>query len=280
MSAVPDLPELPPIDTARGGDADMVCEELAYFIGRAIVMHPRSQQTRLGPSEIGSPCARRLGYRLAGVAEVNDRGPAWKPTVGTAVHAWLEETFRGVNRDLGVPRFLLEHKVDTGEAGGEHITGSCDLYDRVTATVVDWKIVGTAALRRYKKDGPGTQYRTQAHLYGRGWQRRGQPVDTVGIFFLPQNGELSEAHFWHEPYDEQIAVDALTRLDAIYSVVDKAGLAALPLLPTGDAYCNFCPFYMPAATELTEACPGHVGTTAHMPPQTSATTAANTTNAA
>src|SRR6202007_2411815 len=86
---------------------------------------------------------------------------------------------------------------------------------RVTGTVVDWKSVGPTQLTKYKAKGPGGQYRAQAHLYGRGWARRGQDVRHVAVMFLPRNGELREAYFWSEPYDEQVAIQALQRLEGI-----------------------------------------------------------------
>jgi hypothetical protein len=235
-------------------------ELLATIVG-AIRNNPRSQQTRIGPSEIGTPCTRRLAYKLAGVEPVNAGDDAWIPTVGTAIHEWLESTFVAdvCSRDEE-PRWLLEHSVDVGEINGEHITGKCDLYDRYTATVIDWKTVGVTALREYKRSGPGEQYRVQAHLYGRGWTRRGMPVATVAIFFLPRSGQLREAHFWHEPYDEQVAVAALERATQVARLVAVGGAAVPAMLPTADAHCAHCPFYMPAATDLTEACPGHTQT--------------------
>lgn len=245
----------------RGGDPDVLRAELFWIIENAIVTAPRSQQKRIGPSEIGNPCARRIGYKLAGVAPVNGGRVPWKPTVGTAIHAWLEEVFKRTNKFLADdgPRFLLETRVTTGQICGEDIDGSCDLYDRITATVIDWKTVGSEALRKYKKNGPGDQYRIQAHLYGRGWENRGRPVDTVAIVFLPRDRELSESHFWHEPYDEGIAVKALDRVEGITKLINTMGPAALPLLPTADVWCRFCPYLspLPHATDIAEACPGH-----------------------
>ncbi|MGH3503175.1 MAG: hypothetical protein ACRDQA_20110 [Nocardioidaceae bacterium] len=257
----PDLTGLPPITEQPPSDITMFFAELEWLIGDAIRNHPRSRQKKLGPSEIGVPCARRLGYKLTDTLPVNERDTAWKPTVGTAVHTWLESAFKRANRilDPDNPRFLLEHRVEVGETGGQTIDGSCDLFDRVTRTVVDWKIVGVGALRKYASNGPGEQYRTQAHAYGRGWQRRGLTPRYVAIYFLPQNGELTDAYVWHEPYDETIAVKALERLDGITTLVSDLQSAALPLLPTADAWCVYCPWFMPASTVITEACPGHPG---------------------
>lgn len=246
-------------------DMDIVRDELLWAITDAITSHPRSQQKRIGPSEIGHPCARRIGYKLLGHPEANDRrGVPWKPTIGTAVHTWLESVFTGVNDKLGMDdRFLLEQTVDVGEIGGEAITGHCDLFDVATGAVIDWKCVGPKQLLKYKKSGPGDQYRVQAHLYGRGWARQGRRVDHVAVMFLPRDGELKLSYLWHEPYDEQVALDALTRADGIAKLTGAAGAAALSVLPTADAYCQYCPWFKPGSKDLAGAgCPGDPKATA------------------
>ncbi len=257
------LPPLPVALIQRGGSPDLIKDELLGRIRHAIQHHPRSQQTAIGPSEVGIPCARRLGYKLLGFPERDDK-PNWKATVGTAGHAWLEDVFHGDNMALvslpqneGAERWLLETRVHTGDYNGKPVDGSCDLYDRVTATVVDWKFVGPTQLKKYRSKGASEQYRTQAHLYGRGFQQAGLPVDTVMVVFLPRDGELHDTHVWHEPYDEQVAIDALSRLAGIDLAVQALGPAALSALPTADAYCTFCPFYKVQSTDLTEGCPGH-----------------------
>src|SRR5690606_22301369 len=138
-------------------------------------------------SEIGIPCDRCLGHKLAGTPEVPGPLP-WLPTVGTAVHAWLDEAFTDATLRLAgegrEARWISEAKVDVGEIDGVTITGSCDLYDIETATTVDWKVVGASTLR-LAKAGPSPTYRAQGHLYGRGWTRAGRPVRRVAIFYLP-----------------------------------------------------------------------------------------------
>lgn len=253
------LPALPAGMEQRGGDPSLQRDELLHIISAHIDRHPRSLQKAIGPSELGTPCTRRLAYKMLDLPETNPRPGAWKPTVGTAVHTWLEGAMAAHNDSHVTDRFYLEERVTVGQVGGVDVSGCSDCYDRITATVIDWKVVGLAGLKRYRIDGPGEQYRRQAHLYGRGFVAAGQPVDRVGIVFLPQNGELTDCHYWSEPYDETLAVETLTRANAVHDLVSKAGVHALPLLPTYDAYCTFCPFHATGSTDLAAGCPGDAG---------------------
>lgn len=252
-------PPLPDFLTMPGTSPDLLRKELLDVIQTAIREHPRSQQVAIGPSEVGHPCARRIGYQLLEYDERPDQTPNWKATVGTAIHTWLEEQFGTNNAQHYEPegtRWLLEETVDCGEVLGQPLVGHCDLYDQVTFTVVDWKSVGPTMLKKYKSKGVGPAYRAQAHLYGRGWARQGRRVDHVAVMFLPRQGELRDAYWWTEPYDEQIALDALQRVNGIALTTQALGNNALGVLPTADAFCQMCPFYKAGATDLTRGCPG------------------------
>lgn len=240
----------------------MVGRELLDLIRTTIERHPRSLQTAIGPSEIGQACARRLGYKMLGQPERSDQPPNWKATVGTALHSWLEEMLDADNLDYaerthsGQERWYIETRVDVGEVDGETVTGSCDVFDRVTGTVIDWKTTGPTMLKKYVRKGPSLEYRTQAHLYGRGWQRRGMTVRNVMIVFLPRDGALADAYIWHEPYDEQVALNGLQRATGIAMATRLRGHDALEHLPTAESYCRLCPFYSPGSTDLRVGCPG------------------------
>lgn len=242
-----------------GSSPDLTIDELETLINKAITNHPRSQQVAIGPSEIGQPCGRRIAYKLLGHPE-RPSDPAWLPTIGTAVHAWLEDVLLEDNKHwiatCGHPRWYTETRVNVGTINGIDITGSADVYDRVTATVVDWKIVGPSTLRTYKAHGPGDQYRSQGHLYGRGFTRAGLPVDRIMIAFLPRNAPLDNAYYWHEPYDEQIALDALDRANGIALGAALLGHQVLDQLPAVESYCRNCPYLNAGSTDLATGCPG------------------------
>lgn len=237
-------------------------EELIDVIKTAIDSHPRGLQQSIGPSELGMPCTRRLAHKLNGTPESRPREAPWKPTVGTAIHSWLEQVFAhdgaarlstwSTDPTKRSTRWLLEQRVSVGDG----IDGSCDLYDTWTHTSVDWKACGPSRLKHYHAHGPGQQYRVQAALYGRGWEARGFPVERVMVVFLPRNGELREAFMWAEPYQEQVALDALERAANVRSLLQALGAATFAALPTDPTDCAYCPYWQPGATDLSQACPG------------------------
>ena len=205
-------------DTYQGVDAAQAERDITGQILDAITNHPRSLQKRIGPSEIGNPCAHCLAARLAGW-EKTELGVPWTTTKGTAVHFWLEHLF--MDADTRRPdyvarghkkRWVCEETVWVGDIGDTPITGSTDLFDLHAGQTVDWKFVGQNSLKKYRAKGPSDTYRVQAHLYGRGWERRGCKVNAVSILFLPAQSAAWGDHFWwSEPYDEQIALAALER---------------------------------------------------------------------
>lgn len=250
-----------------GGDPDLLRDEILHVIASGMAAHPRSLQKRIGPSEVGTPCTRRVGHKLAGTPEINTTD-GWLATIGTSVHDWLAATFTADLR-LEVPgqeltdgRWLVETKVTAGSINGDDIDGSCDIYDRLTATVIDWKVTSSRKIRDYRANGPGDQYRIQAHAYGNGWLHKGLPVDRVGVFFLPRDTPLraGTVHFWTEAHDPAVAQAAFARAGDVDTLLAALGpAAALPLLPTADAYCAYCPWFQAGATDLTTACPGDPG---------------------
>lgn len=193
-----------------GFNHDTAKKEILGILQEAIDFHPRSLQKSIGPSEIGTECDHCLAAKLAGWEQV--RGDAWLPTVGTAVHSWIESAFGRIPAGpSGSRRFLTERRVSVGEIDGEEITGSTDLCDVVLGCTWDWKIVGATTLKS-AKTGPSRRYVVQQMLYGRGWNRLGVKVTRVGIAYLPRNAmSLNAGVWWSADYDEEIAVTALER---------------------------------------------------------------------
>lgn len=232
-------------------NTEALSREIISSINFATSNASRSLQKAIGPSEVGTPCMRKLAYRMNEIQPVNT-SDKWLATIGTAVHSWLADTYEAKNKALGRKRYIIEERVAvTGELGG-----SVDIYDADLELVMDWKIVGETSLKKYKKSGPGEQYRSQVHLYGKGFINGGYKVSHVAIAFLPRGGSLRGLHIWSESFDVTVADAALTRLEAVRSVVNTVGLEAMRLLPGVESFCNFCDFYLPASTEFQVGCPG------------------------
>lgn len=130
-------------------------------------------------------------------------------------------------------------------------------YLCTTAMIPTHNCVGPSSLKKYKASGPGDQYRTQAHLYGKGWANRGHKVTRVAISFLPRNDQLTGRYWWSEPYDPTIADNALARLARIHGAVAAVGAPVLAALPIADDHCLHCPFLATGSTDPANGCPGH-----------------------
>jgi hypothetical protein len=209
----------------------------------------RSQQTKIGPSEIGQSCERRLALTLLGADKVNDERDEWTSTVGTAIHTWMEGAFLAANDTLqraGLPpRWLVEQTVNIRPG----LDGHCDVYDLRTHTVLDHKFPGVTSIRKYRKQGhPGRQYIWQAHLYGLGWAKLGLPVKKVAIAMYPRSGLIRDTWLWQADYDETIAYTALDRVDGLLVAMNAAESTGdlttfLRGLERDTSFCSWCPYW-------------------------------------
>jgi hypothetical protein len=251
------------ITTGSDNTGQMLADRIGQLIIDTATNAPRSLQKRIGPSEVGDPCERKLSYKIADWPEVAAGGDPIASILGTAFHGWMEEVFTGRNTDLGgAPRYKVEERVTVrqGYTDDATLAGSSDLYDRASGTVWDWKLVGTSSLDNYRRKGPGDQYRKQAHLYGLGQENAGEAPKRVAICFVGRYHEL-RVHVWTEPYDRQVALDALDRLDRIRQQLLDLDPEAHPerwtQIPTSEAAkCRFCPWFKPGSTDLSIGCPG------------------------
>lgn len=243
------------LDGAAGRWAARVTADLKI----ASATSPRSLQHAVGPSELGTPCTRRLGYRLLDwEPKPNTETDPWPSMTGTAIHAHMAHVYGRVNERIGRQRFLIEHPVTLPHG----VKGTLDLFDTDSGDVVDWKFPGPTRLKEYRSSGPGQQYRTQVHLYGLGMLLQGRPPAHVVIVFLPRSGLLDQIHVWAEPFDADVAVAALNRYQQVFDFHSYLDPENHPerwaLLPTAEAWCTWCPWYMPgAAAPGRLGCPGH-----------------------
>src|SRR5690606_13348827 len=125
--------------------------DLRAVIEDAAVNQPRSLQARIGPSQLGTPCDKCLAWALAELPR--PREFAWFPVIGTGVHALLEEWVKPHDR------YLTEERVTVGTVGGRDVSGSCDVYDTKTHTIIDYKITGHGTISKARKSGPSAQHR-------------------------------------------------------------------------------------------------------------------------
>ncbi|MGW2207158.1 hypothetical protein [Streptomyces sp. NPDC001774] len=223
----------------------------------------RSQQTTLGPSEIGSPCDRRLAMSLMRMPRVNPGGDGWASFVGTCGHVGLAEML--TRADAGSGRYAVEVPLKFPSSHVPHGTG--DWLDRTLLLFGDHKFMGRWSRERLKTKGPSPTYRVQVHTYAYGARQRGERIEHVGIIAWPRDeATLDDLYVWTEPYDPKIALDALARVDNIAArlkgCTDTLGLHndgcgcpddldAIRKMPTADD-CRYCPFHMAGAKDLSE----------------------------
>lgn len=210
----------------------------------------RSQQTHLGPSEIGTPCERRIAMRLLGLPKVNPGGDRWASWKGTQVHRGLAEMLDWANAGTG--RFATEVRV--GLPSPNVPFGTTDALDRTMFLLIDHKCLGSTSLSNFRTNGPPPKYRVQGHVYGLGASEQGERIEDIAIVVWPiEAATLRGLWVWTEPYDESIAREALARVDRIKGILDQ--------MPKDDKYraqnfpiaddCKFCEFH-----HATKGCPG------------------------
>ncbi len=244
----------------RSGDTELKAM-LTEIVHTYEFSRPRSQQVRIGPSEIGEPCARKLAYKLAGMPVPEEsRGDPWYAIIGTAVHAWLAESLQRQNelsREAGLAEpWLVEHRVEVAPG----LTGTMDAFLIPKGVVLDHKVVGKTKHAKVRRHGPGDVYRGQAHAYGLGAWRAGYQVQKVAIAFFPRTTDLRNLYVWSEPFDPDVALRALRRVDVVRELVRKLNPVRDPRqfvrIPktVGDG-CEYCPWRSPGP-DTGERCPG------------------------
>jgi hypothetical protein len=241
--------------------SDQLRRELLATITHQASQQPRNLQTRIGPSGLGEPCTLRLGYDLLQWPTTNDDSDPLPSVVGTGAHAMFAQFFINAGETLpdGRPRYLIEQRVTPRH----DIPGSSDLFDRLYGLVGDWKFKGKTKLDELRRHGPTQKERVQTHTYGLGFENAGETVNHVAIMGVPRGGFLSGTVVWTEPYDRQIALDALQRKDQVLELVATLDVEANPsawkLIPRdpGPA-CRYCPFFLPGSKDYSRGCPGHM----------------------
>lgn len=211
---------------------DMVTKSLrGYDAQRA-----RSVQVEVGPSSLGG-CARRVWHDLKQSPKINQTENL-SAILGTFIHSGLEKAI--ARQDPFGDNYLIELDL---EHGG--IKGHCDLFIKDIGMVVDYK---TTTLKNLAKLG-STQQRWQIHTYG--WlisESLGHQVNTVALVGIPRDGRMDDIRVFQEPYDKDIALEALAWLENIKDIVRTNQAAPAPSKPV--FFCrDYCPYYDPNGVE-------------------------------
>jgi hypothetical protein len=231
---------------------------------------PRATQVAIGPSEIGNPCDRALALKSLGYpdhdAGTHFTGDPWASFVGSAVHARLEKAFLRDNAqhadDMNEQRWRIETRVEVATG----ISGTADLYNAETRTVIDHKVPGDYIYKKALAGDVSETYLTQLQCYGYGFTRLGFPVSNVALAFWQRgNGaHLNGLHVMVWPYDPGTVHNALTRWYQLSNAAADLDLERFPeravLLATADAPCRWCPFLkVGGGVNVGQhfACPGH-----------------------
>ena len=184
---------------------------------------PRSNQVQIGPSELGG-CSRKVWYRLNDQPETNDNELKLAAIMGTAIHNAIEDALDG-REDL-----MIETQVEYNGMKA-HI----DLFIPESGDVVDWKTVKKQNLSYF----PSQQQRWQVQVYGYLLDKSGKGKPRrVNLVAIPRDGDERDIKVYSEDYDEAVALEALSWLEAI-KVSSEA-----PSPERDESYCKFyCKYY-------------------------------------
>ena len=183
----------------------------------------RSTQVQIGPSELGG-CRRKVWYKLNDQPETNENELKLAAIMGTAIHGAIEKALEN-NEEV-----MLESEV---EYNG--MKAHVDCFFPRTGDVVDWKTVKTKNLNYF----PSLQQRWQVQTYGYLIEQSGLgKVHNVHLVAIPRDGDERDIKVHSEPYDREVALEALSWLAAIKES------ATAPEPEREENYCKFyCKYY-------------------------------------
>jgi hypothetical protein len=248
--------------TPLGHDASNLSDRIKEVVNNRSANAPRSQQKRIGLSEVGEICVRKTSYKLLDWEKTNPSTDPWMSIQGTAIHAWLADAFNDQFDGEENKLYLVEHTVKVTD----ELAGTADLFDIEKKMVIDHKCVGATSMKSRKKDGMTHTQRVQINLYGLGFEREGYEVEKVALAFYPLGGYqgINGLHTIVEPYNRQLALDAIQRIQdtqvLLWQLDPEANPKNWELIPaTPSINCSYCPWFLPNSQDGSKGCPGEVG---------------------
>jgi len=201
-------------------------ELLLHVLHSKDASRDRSQQTEVGPSEIGG-CKRKVWYRLNAQPHTNENQSKLAAIMGTAIHAAIEEAIGSL--DPEGKEYLVETEVAYGD-----MKAHVDLFVPSTGAVIDWKTSKIKNLSYF----PSNQQRWQVQVYGYLLSKNGYEVKTVNLVAIARDGAEKDIKVHTEPYDETMALAALAWLEN----VKKS--PTLPEPEKDESFCkDYCQYY-------------------------------------
>jgi CRISPR/Cas system-associated exonuclease Cas4 (RecB family) len=201
-------------------------ELLLHVLHAKDASRDRSQQTEVGPSEIGG-CRRKVWYRLNAQPHTNENQSKLAAIMGTAIHAAIEEAIGAL--DPEGKEYLVETEVAYGD-----MKAHVDLFVPSTGAVIDWKTSKIKNLSYF----PSNQQRWQVQIYGYLLSKNGYEVKTVNLVAIARDGAEKDVKVHTEPYDEVMALAALSWLANV-----KAS-ETLPDPERDESFCkDYCQYY-------------------------------------
>jgi len=189
---------------------------------------PRSKQTAMGMSELGS-CHRRAGYHLQGYEPDEDfSDDKIQAVMGTAIHECAS---------LAARMLIPQSRPEELEVQFAGLLGHPDLY--MDGVVRDIKTLSFAMMLEQRKlHGPPLRERFQVHTYGAGLILAGHEVHTVQINYLTR--DTGEEYLFAEPFSVAVVEEAMAWLDDV-STSDVTYLSR-DYRPSS-AFCQSCPWF-------------------------------------
>ena len=185
----------------------------------------RSKQTAIGVSSLGD-CRRKVWHMIQGDKPTNDNVLRLPAIMGTAIHAAIENAIGDADG-----RYLIEHRVELDGLPPATI----DFFDTAECEVIDWKTITKKNIDYFVTQ----QKRWQVQVYGYLMTQVGYEVKTVTLIGIPRDGTENDIVTHSEPYDREVALEALRWLEDLRQVTEAPAPERDPA-----TFCkNYCQFY-------------------------------------